>query len=97
VSIGLVDKIVEPKKRGNLRKVRQAAMKKTPEMDEMKKLLAGIYTRINKVKVPKLELNPVAKEPVDPHLVVDDKPAEEEKPQQVNAEASPTLTGTEHS
>jgi ATP-dependent protease ClpP protease subunit len=88
VSLGLADKIIEPKKRGNLRKMRQAAMKKAPEAGEMKKLLADIYARINKVKVPKLELNPVVKEPSDPHVVVDDKPAETEKPQQVNAEAS---------
>jgi ATP-dependent protease ClpP protease subunit len=87
VSLGMADKIIEPKKRGNLRKVRQAAMKKTPSNPEMKKLLESLYSRINKVKVPKLELNPVAKEPSDPHVFVDDKPvAEIEKPQQLPTE-----------
>ncbi len=79
VSMGLIDKIVEPKKRGNLRKMRQAAMKRTPEAAEMKTLITDIYTRLNKVKIPKIELNPVSKEPVDPHVVVDDKPVEVEK------------------
>jgi ATP-dependent Clp protease, protease subunit len=87
VSFGLADKMVEPKKRGNLRKTRQSALKKAPSAAEMQKLLASVYARVNRLKVPKLELNPVVKEPVDPHVVVDDKPAEVEKSQQV-AEAS---------
>lgn len=82
VSLGLADKIVEPKKRGNLRKMRQAAFKKGPTSDEMKSLVGDIYSRINKVKVPRIELNPVVKEPVDPHVIIDDKPVEAEKPQQ---------------
>lgn len=89
VSLGLADKIIEPKKRGNLRKVRQAAMKKVPENAEMKKLISSIYERVNKVKVPKIELNPVVKEASDPHIIVDDKP-EIEKAQQVNV--GPQLT-----
>jgi ATP-dependent Clp endopeptidase proteolytic subunit ClpP len=89
VSLGLADKILEPKKRGNLRKMRQAVLKKVPDSAEMKKLVGDIYGRINKVKVPKIELNPVAKEPSDPNVVVDDNMAETEKPQQpVVAEAS---------
>lgn len=88
VSLGMADKIVEPKKRGNLRKMRQASMKKAPESGEMKKLVGDIYNRVNKVKVPKIELNPVAKEPSDPHVVVEENekapelivPALEEKP-----------------
>ena len=82
VSMGMADKIVEPKKRGNLRKVRQAALKKTPDNTDMKKLLSDIYARINKVKVPKIELNPIVKEAADPTIVIDDKPVEIEKPQQ---------------
>lgn len=86
VSLGLADKIMEPRKRGNLRKMRQASMKKTPSNQEMKDLLKSLYTRINKVKVPKIELNPVVKEVADPHLVVE-KPIETEKaPQPVVAE-----------
>lgn len=72
VSLGLADKILEPKKRGNLRKVRQAALKKEPDIKEMKKLVGDIYSRINKVKVPKIEFNEIKKEPTDPHVVVDE-------------------------
>ena len=72
VSFGLADKIIEPKKRGNLRKVRYAALKKEIDNKEMNKLLKEVYTRINKVKVPRLELNEIKKELADPNLVVDE-------------------------
>lgn len=68
VALGLADKVIEPKKRGNLRKTRQAALKKKP--DDMKKLINELYNRINRVKVPKIELNEIKKEPVDPAVVV---------------------------
>jgi hypothetical protein len=68
VSLGLADKIIEPKKRGNLRKMRQAALKKTP--DDMRKLINSIYARVHKVKVPKIELNEHIKEPVDPNVYI---------------------------
>lgn len=70
VSLGLVDKIIEPKKRGNLRKARYAALKKEPDNKDMRKLLTDIYSRINKVKIPKIELNEVKKEASDPTLIV---------------------------
>lgn len=72
VSLGLADKVIEPKKRGNLRKVRYAALKKEPETKEMNKLLKDLYTRINKVKVPKIEFNEIKKEAADSNLVVDE-------------------------
>ena len=72
VSLGLADKILEPKKRGNLRKTRHAALKKDPDNKEMNKMLKDIYARINKVKVPKIELNEIKKEASDPNLVVDE-------------------------
>lgn len=88
MSLGLADKLIEPKKRGNLRKMRQAAMKKAPDTAELRKLVSSLYARINKVKVPKIELNEVVKEPVDPTLTIDDKPVEIETPQPVKVEAS---------
>ena len=90
VSLVMVDKIIEPKKRGNLRKARQAALKKTPDSVEMKKLLTDIYSRINKVKVPKIELNPVVKEAADPTVIIDDKPEiEMAKPVKVEPSKDP--------
>lgn len=89
VSLGLADSVLEPKKRGNLRKKRYAALKKEPEAKEMNKLVKDLYERINKKKVPKVELNEVKKEAADPHLFVDDTkladlPVEPKKPEQVN-------------
>lgn len=81
VSLGLADKIIEPKKRGNLRKARYAALKKEPETKEMNKLLKDLYARINKIKVPKIELNEVKKEASDPSLVIDNTPMEKEMPE----------------
>jgi sortase (surface protein transpeptidase) len=93
VSLGLADKLIEPKKRGNLRKMRQAAMKKVPSSQEMRDLLKDMYARINKVKVPKIELNPVVKESADPHLTVE-KPAEIEKAPQPVVEELPKESNT---
>ena len=90
VSLGMADKLVEYKKRGNLRKVRQAALKKAPDNVAMSKLVKSIYSRLNKVKVPKIELNPVAKEPSDPAVIIDDKPVEIEKAQ-TTVVAEPSL------
>jgi len=71
IQLGLADKIVEPIKRGNLRKMRQAALKRAPTNAEMKKLLKSVYKRINKVDVPTITLNPMVKEAVDPAITID--------------------------
>lgn len=72
VSLGLADKIVEPKKRGNLRKARQAAMKKEVDAKEMKDLVKNLYDRTNRTRIPKIELNEYKKEAADSHLTVDE-------------------------
>jgi ATP-dependent protease ClpP protease subunit len=79
VSLGMADKIIEPKKRGNLRKVRQAALKKAPSAAEIQKLVGELYARINRLNSPKIVINPAVKEPADPAVVVDDRPVEVEK------------------
>jgi ATP-dependent Clp protease protease subunit len=73
VTLGLADKILDSKKRGNLRKSRQAALRAKVNNNEMKKLVTSIYGRINKLKVPKIELNLPVKEPVDPALFIEEK------------------------
>lgn len=72
VSLGLADRILEPKKRGNLRKARQAAMRKEIDEKDMKNLVKSIYERTNRTRIPKLEMNEVKKEAADPHLFVDE-------------------------
>lgn len=70
VSLGLADKVLEPKKRGNLRKMRQHQMKKEVDPKEFKQLVKSIYKRIGRIEVPKIELNEPAKELSDPHLTI---------------------------
>lgn len=72
VSLGLADKIIEPKKRGNLRKVRQAAMKKDVDPKVIRDLVKDLYDRTNRTRIPKIEMNEIKKEPSDPSLVIVD-------------------------
>jgi ATP-dependent Clp protease protease subunit len=71
ITLGLADKIVEPKKRGNLRRMRQSALSKKPPAGELKKLVNELYSRINKVKIPKIELNEPIEDPSDPEITID--------------------------
>lgn len=71
IKLGLADKIIEPKKRGNLRKIRQAAMRKEVDEKDMKNLVRSLYERTNRTRIPKLEMNEIKKEAVDPHIMVD--------------------------
>lgn len=72
VSLGLADRIIEPKKRGNLRKVRYANLKRESDRRDMNKLIKSLYARINKINVPKIELNSIKKDEVDPEIVVEE-------------------------
>ena len=73
ISLGLADKLIEPKKRGNLRKARYAALKKQPDAKEMRSLIKGLYARINKINIPKIELNEVKKDPSDPNVFIEER------------------------
>ena len=70
VLLGLADKVIEPKKRGNLRKMRDTALNKKLKAQDIRKLINEIYGRINRVKVPKIELNEHSPEPSDPNIIV---------------------------
>lgn len=71
IALGLADRIIEPKKRGNLRKMRQAHLKKQPDKQEIQKLVGSIYKRIHRLNAPNIQLNAPVKEPVDHNLIVD--------------------------
>jgi ATP-dependent protease ClpP protease subunit len=81
VSLGLADKIIEPKKRGNLRKVRTAALKKDQDNKELKKLITDIYRRTKRNKIPKIELNEIKKEMSDPTIIIEEVKEESSTPQ----------------
>lgn len=72
VKLGLADKIIEPKKRGNLRKMRSGSLKKSPAHVEMEALVHQLYARVNRHNVPKLELNKPIKEESDPNVKIDE-------------------------
>lgn len=78
IMLGIADRVTEPKKRGNLRKVRTHAMKQIPEKKELNKLIRGIYKRVHKGKHhTKLELH-IPTEEFDQTLEVDETPVSEE-------------------
>jgi ATP-dependent Clp protease protease subunit len=73
IKLGLADKVVEPKKRGNLRKLRSSQLKKTPAHADMEVLVHKLYSRVNRHNVPKLELNKHVKEESDPNVKIDEE------------------------
>jgi ATP-dependent Clp protease, protease subunit len=57
IMLGLADKIIEPKKRGNLRKARINALKQEVDKKELQKLLKNISNRSYVHKLNKIELH----------------------------------------
>ena len=92
--LGLADKLVEYKKRGNLRKLRQSTMRKKIDSDKFKKFIRDIYRRINKLKVPSIEINDAIKEPVDPCVFVEE---EQKRPAEINQLAPKDAVDSEKS
>lgn len=83
IKLGLVDFVVKKPKRGNLRKKREAKMKKVPHHSTMKSLTTKIYKRI-KMNLPQgeLKLHMPKPEEIDPDVVVDSKPIKIEEPKE---------------
>jgi len=71
ILLGLADFIIPPKKRGNLRRKRIAAMNKSIDKGEMRKLVNDINKRIHRGKNLKIELN-IPDEEFDKNVFVDD-------------------------
>ena len=70
ISLGLADKIVEYKKRGNLRRMRVAQLQKAPEGKEFNQLLKRLKDRVYMGKQLRIELH-VPEEKYDKNIVVD--------------------------
>jgi ATP-dependent Clp protease, protease subunit len=77
VALGLADKIVEYKKRGNLRRMRVALLQKEPEQKEFNKMLKKLKERVYLGKNIKIELH-VPEEQYDKNVIVDDTPVTDE-------------------
>jgi hypothetical protein len=73
IALGLADKVVEFKKRGNLRRMRIAALQKEPESKEFNKLLRRLKDRTYMGKNLRVELH-VPEEQFDKNIVVDNTP-----------------------
>lgn len=72
VLLGLADKVIEPKRRGSLRKMRQAALAEKIPSGVMKKLVTKIYHRIQYVvKADSITINEPKIEAVDESLTID--------------------------
>lgn len=76
IMLGLADKIIQPRKRGSLRKNRIASMKQERDKKDMSKLIRMLKDRIYMDKLSKLELH-IPEEKFDKALVVDNTPVEE--------------------
>ena len=75
ISLGLADKIIEPKKRGNLRKVRMSAFKNVNNTKNLSEITDRLLTRIYANKNIKIELH-IPTEQFDKNIVVENKPSD---------------------
>jgi len=72
VTLGLADKVIEPKRRGTLRKLRQAALSEKIPTNVMKKLVSKIYDRIQyPININDITINESKIEGVDESLTID--------------------------
>lgn len=72
VELGLADKVIQPKKRGNLRRSRIALMNRARDKKELSKLVKSMYERTNRKNAArKLKLD-IPHEQCDPEIVVDE-------------------------
>lgn len=80
LTLGLIDKIVDAKKRGALRKARIKALNNIPPQDDTNKLVKSLFKRIKKEKrVSRIEVH-LPKEEFDPSVTVDESPVPSEEP-----------------
>jgi ATP-dependent Clp protease protease subunit len=77
ITLGLADKIIEPKKRGNLRRARIALLNKNVDPKSLRKLVKSIGERIHQDKSLKIELH-TPHEEFDKSIFVDDSAPVEE-------------------
>ena len=86
IQLGLADKIVEPKKRGNLRRSRIAIMNRSIDKKEMARLIRELSKRIDNPKTFKIVVD-IPKEECDKELTVE---KEKENPKAPD-ESSPLI------
>jgi len=86
VALGLADKILEPKKRGNLRRMRIALLNKEVDKAEMGRLVKKLYARVDEARVPtKIEIH-TSHEKFDSKVFVEKPIEDKEKPAEQTAQ-----------
>lgn len=87
IMLGLADKIIQPRKRGNLRRARINIMNQPIDLPEMKKLVRTLGKRVHFNKNLKIDIE-IPKEECDSEVIIE-KDASKEKDQPVETPASP--------
>lgn len=79
IALGLADRVVEFRKRGNLRKVRTHSLTEAVDNKELTKLIRTLYKRVHKGRqLTKIEIH-IPKEEFDNSLTIDNTPVPEEE------------------
>lgn len=95
VALGLADKVLEPKKRGNLRRMRIALLNKEVDKSEMSKLVRTLYGRIEETRLPtKIEIH-TAHDKSDSKVFVEKEDKKEEKPAEQVAQPAAVESATD--
>jgi hypothetical protein len=84
IKLGLADAIIQPKKRGNLRRKRIAQMNKPVDKKEMRRLVSSLNTRIERGKNLKIELH-VPEEEFDKNVYVEEVSSQHSEEQESQA------------
>lgn len=77
VALGLADKVIEPKKRGSFRKLRQETLSKKIHPLTLKKLVGKLFSRIKYPDIKDLTINEPKLEEVDETLTIDNTKEQE--------------------
>lgn len=94
IMLGLADKIVEYKKRGNLRRMRLAALRAQPDMKELNKLIKRLRDRTYMSKALKIELH-IPEEQTDKDVYIDTTPSVSTTAAEAAQSSSDNRDGTE--
>lgn len=89
VTLGLADKVIEPKRRGSLRKLRQASLAQKIPTGTMKKLVSRLFDRIQYPDLKDLTINEPKLEEIDETLTIDNtKGVNDGKPESGSVDAN---------
>lgn len=97
VALGLADKVLESKKRGNLRRMRIALLNKEADKAEMSKLVKTLYDRVSESRMPnRIEIH-TSNDKYDSKIFVEKEIKEENKEKPAESEIQPAEVTTTNS